>query len=267
MNKHVNLSQIILLGFFLGFITLSCSDDNSSSAGEDAPEIPSTIVNVEPDISYFEQNNPEKASTSSSGNYDNYYSAKYMATSSVIIFTIFDVYSGFLESGMGEEAEYNDGIWSWNYNYNFSGVNSEMSLTAEMGSSSTHWALSWSYDAGEESIDDYIIMEGSVASDGNSGEWTLNSLEEDGSTEIPFLHSQWTIFSETKEELEVEILEDGSSVFYTRSGSEYTIAMDFTDSDSITIYWNTSTSTGYYQEGDINNRLCWDSDFNSVTCS
>lgn len=259
-SKYTALLLILSFSVF----QLSCSEDSSSS-DEMPPETPE-IVGVEPDLSYFE-NGPALGSTTTENS--NFSSANVQATSGLLLLGITQVYNGFFTTASTEEANLNDGVWTWTYTYSFEGQSAEIIINSEERNGRYYWDMSWTYNDGEVSYEDYTILEGSVALDYMDGEWTANDLSADTNTEIPALITQWEILSDTEEAVSVEVLSEGQTeitIDYTKTGVDYLMVINAVDEDEVVIGWNTETGTGFYQQGGTANRMCWDASYTNVTC-
>ncbi|SMO89285.1 hypothetical protein [Gracilimonas mengyeensis] len=264
MRLHLSAKLFILLLTF-SLVSVSCGDDPSSSGPDgEPPEFPS-FTSIEPDIAYFEDNNPQKAAKVT---VENFNEAKYYALSMSTITMLGNMYSGYFSATNESEAEYEDGAWVWDYNYSAQGQSISIKLTAEETSSEILWTMDWSFDDGQGNVvEDYTMIEGAVSKEGDSGQWTFNELNEDTSQETPILTTNWTKEDESAVTIVSEIYAEGtvsSTYNYSQNGSEFTISMTDSSGDDILVFWEEGAG-GYYQVG-AEQRLCWDADFQDVEC-
>ena len=265
---YMKTSKILSFLIVTALLVSSCGgDDPASSDDPDPPSLPE-FSNIEADISYFEQNAPSKAAN------NNFNNAKNYALGLSGVSTLSQSYLAFLSSANNTEAEYNNGQWTWEYSYGYQGQSATVKLVAQETSGMMNWGMFLSVDDGAgNSFEDYKIFEGSVATDGSSGTWTFNSLNSDGTTEVPVLETTWEKFSDTNVEINTDIYENGTdqvlNYTYVRDGSVYDMTYTSNDTNnSIYIHWETDARTGYYQIGDdASNRLCWDDGLADVDCS
>lgn len=261
INKTIKLLSILL---FISLLSISCGKDPVSSNGE--PPILPDLVQVEPDLSYFENNNPKVSST------DNYYIARYNALTMSSFSFLVNIYAGYFSGLEREDAKFKDGKWVWEWGLGFGPESFSMKYTAEEKSKSTIWTMTWSFDDGEGyKVTNYKVIVGEVAHDGKSGNWTFNSLDV-GNNEVPALISNWKKESDTKEELTTAFYDEDTgeaedSYTYKRDGNKFSIQLisQYGPEDSIFVFWDTDAGTGYYQQG--NDRKCWDASFKDIACS
>lgn len=246
----------------LSLLVFSCSD-NPSSTDEEAPEFPS-FESIQPDVSYFLNNNPQKAKQTS----DNFNTGKTIALSLNNFTTYGQIYNGFFQSASGSGAEFKDGEWVWDYSYAYQNESVSIVLTARESGNDLLWDMTWSFQGTEESIDDYTVVEGRTSKDGSNGSWTFNSLDPNSSEEVPVLVTTWERQSETEATIEMTPYDGNTasgSFAYTQDGDEHSLtASDGSDGET-NVYWNTDTMEGYYEtDGERN---CWDSNFQDTACS
>jgi hypothetical protein len=263
MNKSRVIKLFSLLLLF-SFTAISCGDD-PVSAKKDPPTFPE-FSNIQPDLSYFENNNPQKAAT-----YTNFYAGASYALGLSAISSFGTIYAGYFTGADNEDATYKDGQWVWEYQYGYERAMVKVVLTAKDTGSFTEWAMNWSFDDGQgESFEDYTMIEGKTANDGTSGSWTFNAqAPENSSAEVPFLKSDWTRESDTKMTITTKMYNDagGVDVVYTFSQDANDFSASVEDNDGkIIVVWNTDTMTGYYQNK-VGERFCWDENFQDVACA
>jgi hypothetical protein len=261
-NTFKLFSAILLMSLF---VWTSCgSDDPVSGIDEDPPTLPQ-FEEIEPDLSYFMENNPKIQTT------DNFYEGKSYALGLAMFGQFSQIYSSFFSSASTEGAEFDNGVWTWTYSYAYEGQSVSIVLRAQELVDAVSWQMDWSFDDGQgNSFENYTMVEGTTAKDGSSGNWTFNSLNPDTNTEEPFMESEWVRNGDDQYELTTSFLDNGAlgEEFYTftQNGTSFDITYVY-GSESILVHWDSSTETGYYQIGDdLNNRYCWDSQFQDVSC-
>ena len=260
-SKVTKLFSLILL---FSFTVISCGDDPASSNSE--PPVLPEFENLEPDLSYFESNPPENSNS-------NYSEAYYYGLSLGSIAFTSQIYLGFFSLAESEQADFNSGEWVWSYDYSYEGESVSIRLTAEENGNFIDWKMYWSYDDGQgNAVTDYLMVEGSIASDGSAGSWTFNTLNPDTNEEEPVLTSEWTSSGEGNLELETDYYDSGSIVTtytYTQEDNQFTVFYsDTNEENDVTVFWDDKALTGYYQLGsDSSTRSCWDNSYQDVTCS
>jgi hypothetical protein len=269
MNRYIKYVAFLIL--IVGLI--ACGDDSTGpdvDPGE-PPSLPSIqSEDAQPDVSFFEEHQPKQVGTNVLSETTNYYEARNIAlfqgTSS---FAFAGVYSGFLMEGGREDAVYEDGMWVWEYSYSYETESVSLKLTAEEVANGYQWAMYWSWDDGEVSIEDYKMMEGIVSEDGNSGEWTFNAIDEQTSEERVAYTSEWEVTSDTEKNMSVNWYDEtGNStltVEYDEDQPEFYMTFTYPDDPDIVLYWNTDTQEGYFEKG--GDQKCWDENFTDVPCS
>ncbi|MEQ8525710.1 hypothetical protein [Gracilimonas sp.] len=259
-SRVIKLLSALLL---FSFTIISCGEDPVSS-NEDPPVLPE-FENVEPDLSYFTDNPPQN----SNSNYSQAYGYG-VAIGGITSFA--QIYTSSFTTATSEDASFEDGQWVWEYTYSYQGESASVSLIAEESDGFINWEMTWTIDSQEFSLENYTILEGRVATDGSSGNWTFNNLNSETNTEEPFLVTEWSVSGENNFESETDYYQDGSvvtSYTFTQNSNEFTVTYSDVDSESdITVFWDNEAGTGYYQSGsDSANRLCWDDTYQDVTCS
>lgn len=260
-SRVITLFSVVLL---FSFALISCGDD-PTSANEDPPVLP-TFENIEPDLSYFESNQPQQSNS-------NYSEAYYYGVGLGSIAFTSQAYVSFFSLADSENADFKNGKWVWEYSYSYEGESVSIKLTAEPDGDFINWEMLWSFDDGQgNSITDYAIVTGRIASDGNSGSWTFNALNPDTNEEEPVLISEWSTSGENNLEIETDYYDSGSVVTtytYTQNDNEFTVFLSDTDEENdLTVFWDDEAMTGYLQIGsDSSNRSCWDSNFEDVACA
>lgn len=258
--------------FFIGLIAgvIACSDDSTGPDPEEAPEMPQVqSEEAQPDISFFEDNQPKMPADYELSETDNYYQARNWVISNSYTFTFAGVYSGFLMAGSNEDAVYEDGMWVWEYSYTYENESVSLKVTSEEVAGGYEWAMFWSYDDGETSVENYKMMEGVVSEDGSSGDWTFNTLDAETSEERIAYTSEWEVSSDTKSTMSVNWYDESGNTTltadYDETQPEHYMTFSYPDDPEVTIYWNTDTQEGYYDSD--GEQLCWDENFDNIECS
>lgn len=270
--KRISYALLIAV-LFVGLT--GCGDDSSTGPDveDNPPQIPDLTEVAQPDISYFEENNPQGQKVKGEQILDNHYSnftnARFKAVFGTFFTSFGQLYMGFLNPAYDESPEFNDGQWEWSYNYSAEGESLATQFIAEDLGSSVSWAMFISYDDGQGSGYDYKVMEGTTNNDGSQGTWTFNAYEEDGTTEKPAAKTKWNVSSDTEREITTELYDDDGTVDttfdYEQNGVEHTMIFeDAGSSDTDTVFWNTDTKVGYVIED--GEKMCWDEEFQNVEC-
>ncbi len=262
--SYLKFTKLITLFLMLSLSITSCSD-NPLSEEKDPPELPQ-FNQIEPDLSYFEDNNAPSDTS-------NFFYAKNYAIGMSNVSAIGQIYLGFFSSLDKSDAEYDDGKWVWNYSYSYQGETVDITLTAEDNGVIIFWEMLWSYEGEEQTFTDYKVLEGQVATDGSSGSWTFNSLDPDTQEEEPVLVTNWT----REDEEDVEIATDfynsdgthtNTYTFYREANEFHVVYEGSNQENNITVFWDIEAETGYYELGsDSGERYCWDSNFENVNCA
>src|SRR5699024_4921699 len=133
------------------------------------------MTKAQPDISYFENNNMDKAPNAVSNTNDmapkvgaadnsNYFVASSTVFGGAVLRGLGGMYIGLFPDN-NEEAKFQNGQWVWSYEYAAEGISWSMKFTAKDLGSSIKWAMFQSYDDGEISIQDAKILEGTASKD------------------------------------------------------------------------------------------------------
>lgn len=268
MKTNKLLTAIAML-VIVGILGLACSSDPASSdkngSIDDAPEAPE-LTELEPDLSYFEENTaPEEDA-------ENYSMAQIYASSFSSMLTIT---SGFYESFFSnfdyDEGYFKNGIWNWEWNYNYVGVSMQVKYTAEEKSDRILWNLYISYDDGEERFENLNFISGEIMKDGSYSSWIYKNFDEDTGQESIAFKTERTKHSDGIITIEMEMYDEDTNevemiISYTNDGAEYTIEIKEADAETMYIYWNTDTNDGYYKISYENNTKCWDSSLHNTEC-
>ena len=271
IRKLLPYTLIVFLA--LGFV--ACSDSGSDSGGEDQPpDIPALTANSQPDISFFQNNNPTKAGLKGATNatVQNFNTAKGTVLGGAAFLSISQAYTGFITPAAQEEADFVNGQWVWEYSFAQGGQSASIRTTARPQGNGFEWSVFVSSDDGEGNVfENFKIMEGTASNDGAQGNWTFFFFaDEDQSNSMPFLTSSWTVVSETESSIELEIFDEGgettATITYQENGAENMMNINLSDEEgAVEVFWNTDTNVGYVvQDGE---RVCWDGSFQDVSCS
>lgn len=273
--KTKQLLRYIFIALLVTGIT-ACSDSGPTDTDNgQPPAIPDLAADTQPDISFFENNNPQgKANTQISANeYANFSKASLIVTLGTFFASTGQLYFAFINPANNNEAEFNNGQWEWSYSYAAEGQSVSILLTAqEESASSNKWAMFISYDDGQGGgYENYKLIEGTISNDGAEGNWTFNVFATETNTETPAINTKWTILSDTEKTITSEIYDydDGSTtstINYEQDGVEFNMSfMDPETSEGQEIYWNTETKIGYVI--DDGSKECWDSALENVPCT
>jgi hypothetical protein len=251
----------------------ACSDNGSGTDGEnDAPSIPDLVANAQPDISFFQNNNPSVANKKGNANstVQNFNTAKGTVLGGAGFLSIGQLYFGFISPAMQEDADFIDGQYVWEYSFAQGGQSASIRTTARPQGDGFEWAVFISADDGEGNVfDNFRIMEGTTSNDGTQGDWTFFLFDEEGNTSGPLLTSSWNVISETESSINLQIFgEDGETgtISFQENGAENLMNFDFPDEeDQIEVFWNIDTSVGYIMQG--TERNCWDGSFQDISCA
>jgi hypothetical protein len=263
MLKNTLLKLIAITVTLLFFSACSDSGTNAiednDNPVEEAPALPN-LEYSQPDISYFENTSVQNKAIS-----NNFLFAKNLVTSFGNLNSIVTFYTTIISSAQPDEGTLNNGVWEWTYDFSFEGLSSEIRITASESANAITWEIFISVDDGDNSIEDYKIMEGTTQDEGLSGSWTLNSPEPETDTPIPFLNTSWETDGETVSQIITEFLDESGSmgsllINFDRNDNEHLMNLDFADAseDKFEIFWDTAAAFGYIKEGN-DDPLCWDS--------
>lgn len=267
------LSYISIMLLFT-ILFSGCSDDSTGPETDpgQAPEIPDLTVVAQPDITFFENNNPQgqKNKQILDDHYSNYSTARFKAIFGTFFASLGQIYMGYLNPAYNESAEYKDGQWEWSYNYSAEGQSVSMRFTAQDQGNLRQWAMLISFDDGQGGgYDNYKVMEGSTSNDGAEGNWSFYALDQDNSSEVLAASTGWNVTSDTERNLTTEIYDEGSlstTFNYEQDGVEHTMFFDEAgSSDTEEVFWNTDTKTGYVIENGT--KSCWDENLENIACS
>ncbi len=262
LSKYLSIIGVFILS--LGLV-IGCSDNalDEGSSGE-SPDIPD-LSQHEPEISYFQNNNP-----GNDNKYSNFNMASLMVTSTSAALTAgLQLATNWLTLAQSSEADQSDGEWIWEYSHTYEGESVSVRLVAEeVNDNEIKWELyiSGTYSDGE-SFDNYKFMEGTVATDGENGNWKVYPYEPGQNTTAASTF-EWQVTSETEKELNFTDYTDqewDTRLNHNEQVPEYTITIETNDDEpSSEVYWNTDEGTGYViQDGE---QMCWDANFENTPC-
>ncbi|HLR24880.1 MAG TPA: hypothetical protein VK112_03360 [Fodinibius sp.] len=264
------LSYAIMIAILLVGMS-GCGDDSSTGPGtkDEAPTIPELSVYAQPDITFFENNQPPEKKGKAKSNYSNYSNANFKVTFGTLFASMGQIYLGLLGPAYNQSPDFKDGRWVWSYDYSADGESISIRYTAKEQASSIKWQMFMSGDFGEgSSFNDYKLMEGTTRDDGTKGNWTFNVLNDDNSKEVPAIKTEWNAESDTERTISTGIYGEGSldtSIDYDQSGVEHTMTIeDANGSEKDIIFWNTDTKTGYVI--DDGTKMCWDENLANIPC-
>ncbi|WP_234570837.1 hypothetical protein [Rhodohalobacter sp. 614A] len=249
----------------LALLLVSCGDDSPSGSDDgSAPTLPS-LENIQPDLSFFLNNNPQKATQTSA----NFSVAKNLALSLSYFSSFGQIYTGFFQGASQSQAEMENGAWVWDYDYSYGGEVASVVLTSRETGNELLWDLTMSYNGPEGSFENYTLISGRTTKDGSSGSWTLNALSSNGSNEVPLLVSEWEKQGDSQINIETNFYGDGGAIegsyTYTQDASDFMMTVSGLESGSgSAVHWNTDTQEGYYETD--SERKCWDGNLQDTPC-
>jgi hypothetical protein len=261
------LKVIVLLCalFFWG-----CGDNGTGVEVEEGepPEIPE-LQAAQPDFSYFQGS--QKAGRTQIQSQHSFGTAQSMALGTQYLFTVGQMGMAFFEMAKNHTAEFEDGRWEWSYSASQEGETIEVRLTAEVNESSNEatWTMYISASGGEQELDNFKFMEGTVSLDGTSGEWKVYDYIE-GSESQPVLTYDWSIDDEDNLMATFNFEGAGadfSSLAYAQEGATHTLMLDEGSGRGFEIYWDTENDHGYFWGESEELRLCWGSGKVDIECS
>lgn len=269
--KKISYALLIAV-LFVGLT--GCGDDSTGpDVNEDPPQMPN-IEKGQPDVSFFQENNPQKAATDELNETNNYNQARMTVLWNTVFFSFGQSYGTLFSQANQEEADFNNGVWEWSYTYNFEGMSASYRTTAEEVGNSVKWATYWSYDDGQgDSVDNYNIFEGTVSNDESTGDWTFNAMDSDLQEEVPFITSTWNFTSDTEKEINLTMYGDAiddesanetATINFEQNGADFSMDLNFADGEDHLVTWNTDTNVGSITSN--GETVCWDENFQDVSC-
>lgn len=249
----------ILVTAVMAFALIGCGSD-SGGGGGNAPSIPD-FDKSQPDFSYFQGTAKTSTSAPASPNFSD-------AQSTVLGFSsityIGQIYSPFVQNAQSSNAQQNNGVWVWEYNYSYQGSTASIRLEAEDATNGTFWDMFYTFSSQGLSFNDYNMVSGFVNTDGTSGDWTFNTIFDDGGTEKPLIESIWEAPSNDQLTIDITIFDSQGQaeevINYTQNGSQHTLVI----SSLTTVFWDTDAQEGYYDPPQ-GQRVCWTGNASSST--
>ena len=247
----------------IALVLISACGDSSTSSGseEDSPTIPS-ISSTQLSFDYFKGKVMPELQQSSNSSYQLASTLTLVIESLMVGFT--SLPSSFMDLANNENATLNGNTWTWEYTSSGAGASVSIVLNAEVRASTTEWEMLISAETPDAIFSNYKFLDGSVSNTDNSGEW--NFYEFDGQSTAPVLTYTWEIVSDDEMDFLITFGDfDYSTMSYERASPDNTIQLSDGASDQTTIYWNTDTGTGYYEQSG-EGRICWDATRLDTSC-
>jgi hypothetical protein len=186
------------------------------------------------------------------------------------------------EKAINNKPTYLDNkTWQWKYSVNVVAATYTARLTGQVRSGDIKWQMFISKD-GVGGYAEFLWFEGTTASDGTNGIWTINASQTD---QNPFLQIDWFKSNSAIDSVKYTYIKTGEAFngsyikyglnsnlfksFYNAFYNVYLwepIKLKFT---SVNIEWSTSSFIGRIQASDYfqdNNWYCWDANGNDGTC-
>lgn len=255
--RTITFLKYIVVFLSAAFIFTSCSDDSPSG---EPPSIPS-LSEVRPSFDFFAQGN--KALSSAMG--ENFQLAQSLTLSMESLMQGFSsLPESFIQTAQGQDAEFNDGMWTWTYSASGQGESVSIRLTAEETNSQVNWAMYLSVNTQEQSFDNYKFFDGFVKSGGNEGEWSFYPFEEQNSSAV--MTYDWLITSDTEATFNITFGQASVSSFSYMKNTPINTLTIAGESETTVIYWDSSTGEGYFDSSG-QDRVCWDSSSNNTPCT
>lgn len=259
--RHLKTQNYLSLFLITLFLTLACSDSGTNIEDEVAPDIPNLSMGL-PEFGFFKAKVNSELAKVTGDNFD--VAATLTASVEAIMTGLSTLPESFTTSAQGVDASFSNGIWTWSYTYGGGGSSVTVQLTAEVKVVQTNWAMYISASSEELSFDNYKFMDGHVKNTSNAGEWNFYSFEEESTT--PVMSYSWEIVNETNATFTVTFGDASfSGLTYVKATPDNTITLTDEGSSTTVIYWNSTTSAGYYE---ISNqgKVCWDENGDNVDC-
>lgn len=219
--KRLSYTLLIVI-LFVGLT--GCGDDSSTGpdTNEEAPTIPDLATYSQPDISFFQNNNPQKATVSTTNNYQ---TAKATVTVGSSVSMIGTLFLGYINPAYSEDPQFSNGKWEWSYSGSAEGASFSITTTAAPQGNRYKWTTVASGDDGEgNSYNNLKIMEGTTTKDGKEGQWSFYLYDNDNTTVTGSFNSEWKAQSETNRELTVNLKDNGTvevKVTYTENSPNH----------------------------------------------
>jgi hypothetical protein len=246
--KKLTLSVIAL-------VLLSACGDSSTGSGsdDDSPTIPN-LAATQLSFDYFKGKVAPELQQSTSGGYQLASTLTLVVESIMTGFT--SLPASFMDLGNNQNASLSGDTWTWEYTSSGGGASVSIILTAVERSSTTDWDMLISASSPDISFNNYKFVDGSVSNSDNSGVWNFYDFEEQSNS--PVLTYTWDIVSDNEMDFLITFGDfDYSTMSYVRLSPDNTIQLSDGANGSTSIYWNSDTGTGYYEQSG-EQRYCWD---------
>ena len=268
----INRLSVFLLVVLLLLSFTNCSNE-STGPDRDPPQVPDLQNNTQPDVSYFQNNSPDKLGQMADqilADSSNFVSAKQQLITASFL-RIGQIYAGNLP-GPNSDPTYKDGQWVWEYNSAGSGLSFGVRTTATYQENSTiKWVNSISLPEEYGGDSSYTtFMEGTTNTDLDEGTWNfLPSNFTGGEGSSMKLTSEWEIISEGEKNITLTARSNGNlqaEYTYEQDRPEHLLIGDFpNDQLDYEVFWNEDTGVGYTIDQD--GKKCWNGSLENVSCS
>lgn len=247
----------------MALVLMSACGDSSTNSGleDEAPVIPS-ITSTQISFDYFKGKiAPELQQTSNS-------SYQVASTLTLVIESLMAGFTtlpaSFMDVANNENATFSNNMWTWEYTSSGAGASVSIVLTAEEKPLKTEWEMLISAETPDATFNNYKFLDGYVSKTNNSGEWNFYEFESQSTS--PVLTYTWEIVSTDEVNFQITFGDfDYSTMSYVRLTPDNTIVLSDGASDETTIYWNSETGTGYYEQTG-EERTCWDEKKADTSC-
>lgn len=273
MKNKYNILVTAFLAMWLAIGVTACSDSSSSSDDSEencnALALPSELTPATITIEYFSsQNVPQDEEHSV------YHQVKTIALSGNGLLSFGGntaLISSFLSAAPGlniqPEAQGGNCVWNVNFaeDYPQFGIQSEVTVIASQVNDGVNWQVKINGEFGEETVEDFLFLEGFTSGDESTGEWNFYTPENPND---PVSTYTWDIESDDDYELNLDVFEQGATVAtanYVRSDAENNMIFSSEGQATTEIHWNEDTDSGWLEE-DGGERMCYTNFVNSA-CS
>jgi len=268
---------LLLLLISTSLLVFSCQD-STNSLNEQPPQLP-PAESMDMNFSVFDKDTDAGSSgdanlTAENESYTHFLNATFRAMIvRGVVNSSLAIPKTLLNAAENIEPELSDdGEWTWSYSKDANGNNFEAELIATTdGNGQVIWQMYVTSSALD--IDNELLFEGEVLTDGSSGNWTYFALlGDEAGSEISSVI--WTVENEDQVDLRLEVLTDrngnlGDYIEYSFD-SPVKLATYYNAGDNQTteIEWNSETFEGYLVAPNYNNgeQACWNNDFQNVEC-
>ena len=261
--KSSKTIRVVAMIMMVSAISLSCSNSTDSDNAE-PPAIPDLDA-FQPSLDFFNQQPTAKLNAADPTNFLT------GATYATIAGGLFQAFSQlglvYIELAENVEPTLDGDTWVWSYSYGSTAEGSVgFELRATVVNDNFLWELFFSAEIpGEVSFTNEKFMEGTAASDGLTGSWSIFPfLEEDESAIATY---EWNFTNESEGQAIVTFFDSGiesGTITYTVNGDDNTIEYA-SGGETFTIFWNETTNVGYYIYDGM--RYCWDASLQNTACT